>query len=71
MRDRNSDERLLESLVGEDECEWVEFKKSSFDPERVGRYVSALGNGARLCDKPHGFLAWGVSNSGEMSGPRA
>lgn len=68
MRDRNSDERLLDSLLGEGECEWIEFKGSWFDPDGVGRYASALGNGARLCDKPHGFLVWGLTNSGEVVG---
>jgi hypothetical protein len=36
MRDRNSDERLLDSLVG-GRCERIEFKKSWFEPEGVGR----------------------------------
>jgi hypothetical protein len=61
MCDRNSDERLLDSLLGEGECEWIEFKKSCFDPDGVGGYASALGNGARPCYKPHGFLVWGVT----------
>lgn len=68
MRERTADQRLIDSLLDQGECEWIEFKKSTFDPERVGRYASALGNGARLHDKPFGYLLWGVSNDGKVVG---
>jgi hypothetical protein len=38
------------------ECEWVEFKKDSSNPQEIGRYLSALGrNGIDkiLC---HGYV---------------
>ncbi len=68
MRERSADQRLLDSLLDQGECEWVEFKKSTFDPQRIGRYASALSNGARLHDKPYGYLAWGISNDGRVIG---
>lgn len=66
--DREASERLLRSLTEEGESEWIEFKRSSFDPDREGRYCSALANGARLSDKPNGYIAWGVANDGTIVG---
>ena len=68
MTSVESNERLLERLLSEDECEWVEFKESWCDPEGVGRYISALGNGARLAGRSSGYLVWGVSNDREIVG---
>lgn len=44
------------------ETEWVEFKANYKDPERVGRYISALANAAALCGQPCGYVLWGVRN---------
>jgi ATP-dependent DNA helicase RecG len=70
-----SDPRLLERLIAQGECEWVEFKKSWLEPTKVGRYASALANGARLNERPHGYLVWGLANDGSVVGtvldPRA
>jgi ATP-dependent DNA helicase RecG len=66
--DPEAGQRLLKSLLEEGECEWIEFKKSSFEPDREGRYCSALSNGARLKGKPHGYIAWGVANDGTVVG---
>lgn len=41
------DTRVLAMLLEQPECEWIEFKESWWDPEKVGIYLSALGNGAR------------------------
>ena len=39
---------------------WVEFKHNNSDPNRIGVRVSALSNAARLADKDHGYMLWGV-----------
>ncbi len=59
-------DRLI-SLVRElarlpSETEWLEFKRNNERPEAIGEYISALSNSAALCDKPHGYLVWGVSD---------
>ncbi len=63
--DRNPDR--IASLVRElsrlpQETEWVEFKENQSDPQVIGKYLSALANGAALCGKPAGYLVWGVQN---------
>jgi ATP-dependent DNA helicase RecG len=35
------------------ETEWLEFKESRFDPEEVGKYVSALANSAMLATQAY------------------
>jgi ATP-dependent DNA helicase RecG len=45
-----------------DETEWVEFKKDNINPEVVGKRISALSNGARLKDKPKGYMLWGIQD---------
>jgi ATP-dependent DNA helicase RecG len=55
---------LIEDLRSlKDETPWVEFKASVNDPERIGRVISAVSNGARLKDKPSGYLLWGVDDA--------
>ena len=44
------------------ETEWVEFKRNAADPEDIGRYISALSNGAALNHQSHGYLVWGIGN---------
>jgi ATP-dependent DNA helicase RecG len=52
---------LLANLCAEAaETEWLEFKESYFQPDEVGRYVSAVANSAMLADKAHGYLVFGV-----------
>src|SRR5437867_3531069 len=63
-----ADPRLIERLIAQGECEWIEFKKSWFEPEKVGRYASALANGARLNERPYGYLVWGLANDGTILG---
>lgn len=46
------------------ETEWVEFKeaKTSFDPEKLGEYFSALSNEANLKKQKCGWLVFGVTD---------
>ena len=51
------------------ETEWVEYKRNYANTEKVGRYISALANGAALNEQPHGYLMWGVEDgTGELVG---
>lgn len=57
----------LKSLVRElvklpSETEWVEFKCNNKDPQQIGEYISALSNSATLCERPKGYLVWGIQN---------
>lgn len=45
------------------ETEWVEFKHNAAKPEGIGKYISALSNGAALNDQAHGYLVWGIEDS--------
>lgn len=44
------------------ENEWVEFKRSNFNPEEVGRIISALSNGACLHNQSNGCLVFGIED---------
>jgi len=62
-------ETLVSHLLGHRERSWIEFKHNNGDPDRIGRYVSALSNAAVLADEPYGYLLWGVEDStGEVVG---
>lgn len=44
------------------ETEWLEFKGGGCAPERIGQYLSALANSARLAGRPAGYLVFGVTD---------
>lgn len=44
------------------ECEWVEFKMNFKSEEEIGKYISALSNGACLQNEPYGYLVFGISD---------
>jgi predicted HTH transcriptional regulator len=44
------------------ECEWVEFKMNLKTEEEIGKYISALSNGACLQNEHFGYLVFGVSD---------
>lgn len=57
----------LVSLINElckypDELPWLEFKTDNYDPEMIGKDISALANGAALEEKAHAYFLWGISN---------
>ncbi len=61
---------IVRSLCRPDgETEWIEYKRNRVSPEEVGRYISALANGAALNEQPFGYLMWGVMDrTGELVG---
>lgn len=56
--------KILLSLIKENEKEYVEYKeaKNNFDFNELGRYFSALSNGANLVGKQYAWLVFGVSD---------
>jgi ATP-dependent DNA helicase RecG len=56
-------QQLLNQLIEEGESEFVEFKKNHYENfEELGKYFSALSNGACLRNKDHGFLIFGIDD---------
>ncbi len=44
------------------EIEWVEFKRSNYEPQQIGEYLSALANSACLAARPYGYLCFGIDD---------
>ncbi len=44
------------------ETEWVEFKENYSNPDGIGKYISALSNGACLEDKNQAYLLFGIED---------
>lgn len=56
--------QLVDELRGyTTETEWLEFKLNHLDPERIGKCLSALANGAAIKKRPHGYLLFGVDDA--------
>lgn len=51
--------RLLQEKT---EGGWLEFKVNNANPDEIGEYVSALGNGAMLADRDRAYLVFGVDD---------
>jgi ATP-dependent DNA helicase RecG len=45
------------------ECEWAEFKSNFLSDDDIGKYVSALSNGACLQKEPFGYLVFGINDT--------
>lgn len=55
---------LLETLLSyKDEYEWLDFKENWFSKDEIGKYISAIANGAALCGKEFGYIVWGVNDA--------
>lgn len=54
---------LLARLLQESgECPWLEFKRNNWNPEMVGKYVSACANASILAGRDRAFLIWGIED---------
>ena len=45
------------------ETPWLEFKVGNYSPETIGKYCSALSNGACIEQRDRGYLVWGIDDS--------
>ena len=60
----DSDIKLIRALCGlPHETQWLEFKSNNFDPDMIGKDISALANSAALIDRPCSYMLWGVDNA--------
>lgn len=58
---------LLEGIIKlPKECEWVEFKQNYHSVEEIGERLSALSNGACLCNQAFGYLIFGVKDESHI-----
>lgn len=56
-------ERLVRELVKlSEETSWLEFKHNNYDPEMIGKDISALANSATLHEKSCAYMIWGVND---------
>ncbi len=63
--------RLLQELISSGlENEWIEFKENNVFHERIGEYISALGNSAAINYQEFGYLIWGVTDKLEICGTK-
>ena len=54
---------LIDDLVKQpNESEWVEFKLNFHSEEEIGERISALSNGACICNQDYGYLVFGVED---------
>ena len=53
-------ERLLKLSK---ECEWAEFKMNFKSEDEIGKYLSALSNGASLQNEKFGYLVFGINDA--------
>ena len=54
---------LVYSLIGyPEETEWLEFKDSAREPERIGRDISALANAAAFLGRDQAYKIWGIKD---------
>jgi len=53
-------QELAAHLLAQPEQRWLEFKDNNQDPERIGKYISALSNSAALEEMSFGYLVWGI-----------
>lgn len=63
MRVGQLTQTIRELVRSRREHEWLEVKVNDLDPQKVGKYVSALANCAAIADQPYGYVVWGVVDS--------
>ncbi len=62
--DKEQLEKLLKNLVLlPNENETIEFKENNFNPEDIGKRISALSNSANLHDKKCAYIVFGIKDS--------
>ena len=55
--------KLIDDLVKQpNESEWVEFKLDFHSEQEIGERISALSNGACICNQDYGYLVFGIED---------
>lgn len=58
----NLDRLICQLCTYPDETPWIEFKHNNYEPEMIGKDISALANGAALDEKSCAYFIWGVKD---------
>ncbi len=58
----NLDKLVRQLCTYPDETPWLEFKCDNYDPDMIGKDISALANGATLDEKDCAYFIWGVTD---------
>lgn len=54
---------LVQELINyPNETEWLEFKHNNYEPQMIGRDISALANSATLSEKSCAYMLWGIDD---------
>ena len=65
----NLDKLIYKLIQLPNETPWVEFKYNNYNPEIIGKNISALSNGAALNDKSFAYMILGIDeNTHEIIG---
>ena len=57
-------------IIKYEESEVLEYKIGNQDPERIGKYISALANSAAMLSKNYAYIVWGISDEKELEGTK-
>lgn len=58
----NLDLLVQELIKYPKETEWLEFKHNNYEPQMIGRDISALANSATLNEKSCAYMLWGIND---------
>ena len=58
----NLDLLIKELCKHPNETPWLEFKHNNYNPDMIGKDISALANSATLYEKNRAFMLWGVND---------
>lgn len=58
----NLDKLVIELCGLSNETPWVEFKHNNYNPDMIGKDISALANSAALYEKNCAYMLWGIDD---------
>ncbi len=58
----------LDKLVNElrkhpTETQWIELKHNNYEPNMIGKDISALSNSAAIHEKSYAYMLWGIDDT--------
>ncbi len=59
---QNLDILVKELIKLPEEVQWLEFKHNNYNPDMIGKDISALANGAALKEKSYAYMIWGIDD---------
>lgn len=58
----NLESLVIELIKYKNETNWFEFKHNNFEPDMIGKDISALANSATLVEKACAYMIWGIDD---------